>query len=110
VDGPAVQISPRQTPPLSMILLEWFTNSCKYGAHSVPGGRLMVVWVVHRTQSPPRLRLHWTETGGPPIPSKITPSLGTELVEGFASLELRGKLQLRFPEEGADHVLEFPLE
>jgi two-component sensor histidine kinase len=26
--------------------VEWFTNSCKYGAHSVPGGRVEVGWRV----------------------------------------------------------------
>ena len=110
VQGPSVQVSPRQTPPLSMILLEWFTNSCKYGAHSQPTGRLVVAWAVDRSAAPPRLRLHWTETGGPPIRGPLKPSLGSELVEGFATLELKGRLELRFPEEGADHVLEFSLE
>jgi two-component sensor histidine kinase len=93
-----------------MILLEWFTNSCKYGAHSAPGGKLMVVWAVDRSARHHRVRLHWTETGGPPIRKDIRPSLGSELVEGFATLELRGHLQLRYPEEGADHELDFPLE
>lgn len=110
VEGPAVFVSPRQASPLSMILVEWFTNSCKYGAHSVEAGRLTVAWAIDRSADAARVRLHWVETGGPPIPGPVTPSLGTELVEGFAAVELRGKLELRFPEEGADHVLEFPLE
>jgi PAS domain S-box-containing protein len=109
IDGPAVPISPRQASPVAMILLEWFTNSSKYGAHSVPGGKLMVVWAIDRSTRPPRVRLHWTETGGPPIRKETKPSLGTELVEAFATLELRGHLQLRYPEEGADHELDFPL-
>jgi len=110
VEGPPVLVSPRQTSPLSMILVEWFTNSCKYGAHSTATGRLMVVWAIDRSVNPPRLRLHWTETGGPPVRTPPRPSLGTELVEGVATLELRGKVDLRFPEEGADHTLDFPLE
>ena len=31
IEGPDVVISPRRVLPLAMILVEWFTNSCKYG-------------------------------------------------------------------------------
>jgi two-component sensor histidine kinase len=59
----------------------------------------------------PRLvRLRWKESGGPPVKGPVTPSLGTELVKAFAQGELRGVCELRFPEGGADHVLEFPRE
>lgn len=110
VDGPPVMVSARQAPPLAMILQEWFTNSCKYGAHSSPAGNLMVVWSVDRSATPPRARVYWTETGGPPIRSDVKPSLGTQLVKSFANRELRGRVELKFPEDGADHVLDFPLE
>jgi two-component sensor histidine kinase len=110
VTGPRVMVSAKQAPPLAMILQEWFTNSCKYGAHTSPAGQLMVVWAVDRSGPAPRVRLHWTETGGPPIRSDVRPSLGTQLVQSFVTNELRGRVTLKFPEEGADHVLEFPLD
>lgn len=115
VDGPPLAISARQTPPLSMILVEWFTNSCKYGAHSVQGGRLHILWQLFNRLIPGGttvrfVRLHWTETGGPATRQPTTTGLGTELVKGFVTLELRGRIDLRYPEAGADHMLEFPVE
>lgn len=108
--GPPVPISPRQAPALSMILLEWFTNSCKYGAHSAPGGALRIAWTAAGDADHPRTQLRWTESGAPPIHGPIVPSLGTQLVHGFAKQELRGKCELHFPPTGADHLLEFPRE
>ncbi len=118
VQGPPVAVSPRQAPPISMILMEWFTNSCKYGAHTASGGGLRVAWeTVPPTPAPQsrpglasRTRLRWTESGGPPPRLPIQPSLGTELVKSFATVELHGSFELGFPEGGADHVLEFPAD
>jgi PAS domain S-box-containing protein len=114
VDGPAVAASPRQALPLSMILLEWFTNSGKYGAHSVPGGRLQVTWervVGNGDGKGDRVRLRWRESGGPTVRKPAPPvSLGTELVKGFATLELRGRYEAKYPPEGADYELEFPVQ
>jgi PAS domain S-box-containing protein len=110
IDGAGLMISARQTLPLSMILLEWFTNSCKYGAFSVPAGRITIRWDVLRREGREWAALRWTEAGGPPIRQPVTPSLGTELVRSFASRELRGEAVLRFPESGVDHTLKFPKE
>ena len=128
VDGPPVPASPRQALPLSMILLEWFTNSGKYGAHSVPGGRVRVSWervpaaadgnetasgghAAAANGHGDRVRLHWREAGGPHIhESRPLASLGTELVKGFATLELRGRYEPRYPPEGVDYLLDFPVQ
>jgi PAS domain S-box-containing protein len=107
VSGPDILIGPRQLLPLTLVIVEWFTNSCKYGAHNSPGGQLKIRWEVVGDDSPPRLRLTWTERGGPPIVGPIVPSLGTDLVLGFVRRGLSGTVELRFPREGADHVLEF---
>jgi PAS domain S-box-containing protein len=131
--GPPVLLPARHALPLMMILVEWYTNSLKYGAHSVPGGRVDVTWeLIHpedkavasssppggnddagRAGSPsardrgPRVRLRWTESGGPRVSKPGPPSIGTELVRGFVSRELAGSCQLDYPPEGARHVLEF---
>jgi PAS domain S-box-containing protein len=115
VDGPSVPVPPRQTLPLSMILVEWFSNSCKYGAHTAHGGRLKVSWevVTRATEEKPavsHVRLRWQEFGGPQILGPVTPSLGTDLVRGFASRELAGRCELCYPLSGVDHMLEFPVE
>jgi PAS domain S-box-containing protein len=109
-EGPDVFIGPAQVLPLTLVLVEWFTNSCKYGAHTTPSGRLRIRWSMLPGSSPGTVRLTWTEQGGPPITARPRPSLGTQLVEGFVGRELAGRCELRFPPEGADHGIEFRAE
>jgi two-component sensor histidine kinase len=92
-----------------MILFEWFTNSCKYGAHSRPAGRLLIEWDVEGEGAGRRVRLRWQESGVPAMNRPATPGLGSRLVRQFAATELRGRSEMRFPPTGADHLLEFPL-
>ena len=104
IEGPGVVISPRRVLPLAMILVEWFTNSCKYGAHSVPGGTLRVGWSLLPGGA---VKLAWKERDGPPVTEPKTPSLGTELVNAFATRELSGHCTSRFDSDGVCHLLEF---
>jgi two-component sensor histidine kinase len=105
--GPPVMIGPERAMPLALTLMEWFSNSSKYGAHSTPHGRLRITWEL--AESADRVRLWWTESGGPPITGTITPSLGMALVQGFASRELGGTCQMTFPATGADHTIGFAI-
>jgi len=108
VEGSPVRISPRQSLPLAMSLLELFTNSCKHGAHTAPTGRLNIEWKAIDTPDGKLIRLSWREAGGPTITGRVSRSLGTELIEGFVSFELGGKCELNFTPEGVRHVIEFP--
>ncbi|HEY2587949.1 MAG TPA: PAS domain S-box protein [Tepidisphaeraceae bacterium] len=104
IEGPSVVVSPRRVMPLAMILVEWFTNSCKYGAHSSPAGRLTIGWDFVRGG---RVRLTWEERGGPSAQSPNPASVGTELVHAFASRELNGHCTNHFEAAGVGHILEF---
>jgi PAS domain S-box-containing protein len=107
VDGPEIAVAPKRVLPLMLILVEWFTNSCKYGAHSEPGGRLHVTWSEESDRGQRRVRLLWEEHGGPSPLGPVIPSLGTELVQSFAERELRGSCRMTFPLAGAEHALVF---
>ncbi len=110
VDGPPVLVSHRQALPLAMVLVEWFTNSAKHGAHSKSGGRLLIEWEIRPGGESGLLRLCWRESGGPPVPATINPSLGTDLVHSFVEIELRGSCDLVFNPQGVDHCIEFPID
>jgi two-component sensor histidine kinase len=82
--GPPVLLPAEAAVPLGMVLHELATNAAKYGALSVPEGRLRLAWSVE-PGDPPRLHLEWEETGGPPI-------AGPPAREGFGSQLLRRAL------------------
>ena len=113
VEGPAVLVSPAQVLPLMQTLVELYTNSCKYGVHSRPGGTLHITWTLADPAPPDpagrRVRFRWQERNGPPVPPDPQPSLGTELMTGFVTRELRGTISLTYPPTGADHRIEFPI-
>jgi two-component sensor histidine kinase len=64
IGGPAVKLPAEAAVPLGMVLHELATNAAKYGALSVPEGRLDIAWRLEEGAHP-RLVLDWTERGGP---------------------------------------------
>lgn len=105
LQGPPVRVTPRQSIPLAMTLMEMVTNSGKHGALSVPRGRVDVSWRLDDKA----LHIQWREADGPPVQPPVKPSLGTELIEGFIRYELGGQCDLRYPPTGADHRLTIPV-
>ncbi len=80
--GPQVLIGPRAALALALIANELSTNAVKYGALSVPDGRIAVDWSLRREApgGPQLLDFRWTETGGPPVVAPSRKGFGTRLV------------------------------
>lgn len=96
VDGPSVDVRPRQALALSMALHELGTNAAKYGALSRPNGRVDLHWEIQDG----RLHLNWRETGGPPVVAPSRRGFGSRLLEGILSQDLDGQTRLEFAAEG----------
>lgn len=112
VTGPQVNLATRQCVPWAMTFQELFANSSKYGAHAsaTNSGRINVTWSVEPRGETSHVTVRWVERGGPPITGEIKPSLGINLITGFVEHDLAGKVELRFPPEGADHTFEFDVK
>ena len=66
--GEDVVLRPRAVLTLAMAVHELTTNAAKYGALSVPGGRIEIHWQPVRTDNArPVLHIDWLEHGGPPV-------------------------------------------
>ena len=63
IDGPDIGITSGAVIALAMTLNELCTNTTKFGALSVPAGRVEIAWTIENETQ--RLRLTWTEKGGP---------------------------------------------
>jgi PAS domain S-box-containing protein len=71
LQGPPLRLGPEAVQPVAMVVHELATNSAKHGALSVPAGLLRIDWdlTAREPDGAAWLRLRWTETGGPPVPS-----------------------------------------
>ncbi len=107
IDGDvSVNLTAAQISGLSLVLHELTTNSAKYGALSVPEGRLRVAW---RLDPDDTLRLEWSESGGPPVAVPEREGYGTRLVEQTVTYSLGGQLERNYSPEGLSAVITIPL-
>ncbi|QOZ75821.1 sensor histidine kinase [Bradyrhizobium sp. CCBAU 53351] len=98
--GPDVPLSPRLAVVLSMIVHEIATNAAKYGALSNETGRVTLDWEVITDAPKPRLRLIWTEIGGPPVTAPVRRGFGSRLIERSARDQLGGEATVDFLPRG----------
>lgn len=98
--GPAVPLSPRFAVVLTMIVHEIATNAAKYGALSNETGRVTLEWEVIDDTPKPRLRLIWSEIGGPPVSAPVQRGFGSRLIERSARDQLGGEATVDFLPRG----------
>jgi PAS domain S-box-containing protein len=101
-----VKIASEAVLPLTMSLNELCTNAVKYGALSNETGRVDITSTVDDETL--RLKLTWTESGGPMVEEPTRASFGTRLINGLAD-QLHGKVRLRYEPVGLVYELDIPL-
>jgi two-component sensor histidine kinase len=101
-----IQIPSEAVLPLTMSLNELCTNAVKYGALSNATGRIDITSTVDDKAL--RLKLTWTESGGPVVREPTRPSFGTRLINGLAD-QLHGNVRLRYEPIGLVYELDIPL-
>jgi two-component sensor histidine kinase len=96
---------------ISMSLNELCTNTTKFGALSVPAGRVEIVWALDpetADHKPQRLRLTWCEKNGPPVQAPAKRCFGTRLIETLGQ-QLKGDVKLTYEPTGFVYALDVPL-
>ena len=106
IAGPDIRITSGAVIAVAMTFNELCTNTTKFGALSVPGGRVAIAWTVDETSR--RLHLTWTETGGPTVEAPTRRSFGTRLVETLGR-QLKGQVELTYEPGGFVFALDIPL-
>lgn len=107
--GPDVRVGPRAALSFGMILHEMATNAVKYGALSVPQGKVSVSWEIVEDQAEPQLWFRWVENGGPSVSPPAKRGFGSKLIEHSFSQHSGQVVKLEYPPEGVTLVAQFPL-
>ncbi len=108
--GPNVPLSPRLAVVLSMIVHEIATNAAKYGALSNDTGTVALDWEVIAENAKPKLRLIWTEAGGPRVVAPVKRGFGSRLIERSARDQLGGEATVDFLPRGVVYKVVCSLE
>lgn len=99
VRGDEITIGVRSATPLALVFHEFATNAAKYGALSVPEGRISVCLTRQKGSGNDEdfAVIEWQESGGPAIEADTSDQtapegFGSRLVEMTVTGQLRGKL------------------
>lgn len=105
-NGPDIRITSGAVIALAMTLNELCTNTTKFGALSDPNGRVEIAWTIDEDKQ--RMRLTWTEKGGPAVQRPTRRSFGTRMMESLGQ-QLNGRVQLTYEPSGFVYLLDVPL-
>jgi two-component sensor histidine kinase len=105
-NGPDIRITSGAVIALAMTFNELCTNTTKFGALSVPAGRVEIAWTIDEVKQ--RLRLTWTERAGPAVEAPTRRSFGTRMMESLGQ-QLNGQVALAYQASGFIYSLDVPL-
>ena len=106
LNGPDIQLSARQARALQLVIHELATNALKYGALSVPDGKIKVDW---RIADGGKVALDWRELDGPKVAAPDKHNFGSKLI--LATLKQIGaEFTPDFPETGYCYSIAFARE
>lgn len=94
--GPDLVLKPNTAMSLCLVVHELVTNAAKYGALSVPEGRVELTW---RQDDDGGIVVQWLESNGPLVRRPKHKGFGSRLIESSLGAT-GGKAQLRFERTG----------
>jgi two-component sensor histidine kinase len=105
--GPLHVLDAQQALHLALVLHELATNARKYGALSVPNGRLSVSWQM-RTNGGRNLLLLWKESSGPKVTAPSERGFGSTLIEQTLRAH-GGEASVHYNTDGVTWEIKLPI-
>jgi two-component sensor histidine kinase len=105
IEGPRVQLNADVAQNIGLVLHELATNAAKYGALSVPGGKVSVRWGPIPTD-PGVFRISWVESGGPPVGPQSRTGFGSFVIQRAVTQALGGDVSHEFDPSGVTWTLD----
>ena len=104
--GPIVLLPPATAQTIALALHELVTNAAKYGALSVDGGYVDLIWQTE----PGKLELIWTESGGPRVTPPESRGYGSRAIVAGIERQLGGLVKFDWQPNGLCCTLFVPHE
>ncbi|OWV83528.1 histidine kinase [Rhizobium sp. R72] len=110
ISGKDFILKPDVVQNLGLVLHELATNSVKYGALSLPQGRVLLSWrnVQHEERNEPYIRFTWEERDGPSTQAPEGSGFGTTIIKNHAAAAFGGSVEIDFRPEGFYWALTAP--
>ena len=104
VSGPTVLLPAQNVSTLALTFHELTTNAAKYGALSVPEGRVEVTWHLEAdtTKEVRLLAIVWRESGGPLVKAPERRGFGLRLLERGLASGSGSNTRIDFAPDGVD--------
>ena len=107
--GPQVRLAPGVVQTLGLVLHELATNAVKYGALSVPGGKIRLSWRFGDENSAPQtFRMEWCESGGPQVKPSTRKGFGRFVTDQMITRALDATVETELAPEGLRWTLQMP--
>lgn len=100
LEGPDVTVKPEAAQSLGLALHEMCTNAAKYGALSVPDGKVAIGWSVLPVDGSASLDLSWRESGGPRVHKPERAGFGTLVIERNLTMALGARVAVSYASDG----------
>jgi PAS domain S-box-containing protein len=107
--GPRLVLTPQAAQTIALAVHELATNAAKYGAWSLPSGKVRLRWMTAGEAADERFVMTWVETGGPPVAKPQRRGFGSVVLERMATHGAKNAtLALDFPPQGVHWRMEVP--
>jgi two-component sensor histidine kinase len=108
VKGPPLLLSSVAVRNIGLALHELATNASKYGALSVPEGKVAVRWELASRDGQQRFHMTWCESGGPIVTEPTRRGFGRQVIQHITAQALAGKVTHEFLPAGVRWTLDIP--
>jgi PAS domain S-box-containing protein len=115
ISGPTVMLNPQAAQNFALALHELTTNAAKYGALSVPSGRVDIDWSLDQSgegtpHAGDRFTFQWQERDGPAIAQPVNRGFGSTVLEQVMSQYADLQPSIDFAPEGLTYRVTGRLE